>query len=180
MDGTMAEIRMFAPNFAPRSWAICRGQLLPIAQNQALFSLLGSVYGGNGTTTFALPDLQGRVPVGTGQSAGLSNYSLGQKSGIETTTLTAGNLPAHTHPVTGTIKVATTNQPANEPSPNGKYFANDGSPKFNLTNTGNSMKPANLNMAVAIAGNGQNLENRMPYLGFNYIICLQGVYPTRD
>jgi microcystin-dependent protein len=180
MEGTIAEIRMFTADFAPKNWAFCRGQLLPIAQNQPLYSLLGTTYGGNGTVNFALPDLQGRVPVGAGQGAGLSNYSPGQKAGTESTLLTPDNLPAHNHPVTGTIKVATTNLPANEPLANGKYFANDGSPKFNLTNTGNAMKPANLNMAISSVGNSQALENRMPYIGINYIICLQGIYPSRD
>src|SRR6478672_10112699 len=93
----LAEIIMFAGNFAPRGWAFCQGQILSIAQNTALFSLLGTTYGGNGQTTFALPDLRGRVPVGTGQGPGLSNYDLGQVSGSESVTLTVSQMPAHNH-----------------------------------------------------------------------------------
>src|ERR1044071_219623 len=97
----VGEIRMVGFNFAPRGWAFCNGQQLPIAQNSALFSLIGATYGGNGTTTFALPDLRGRVPVGIGQGPGLTNVTLGQKFGGETNTLTVANLPAHSHSITG-------------------------------------------------------------------------------
>src|SRR5215212_259973 len=97
MEGTIAEIRLFAGNFAPRNWAFCAGQILPIAQNTALFSLLGTTYGGNGQTTFALPDLRGRVAVGAGQGPGLSNISLGQVAGETTHTLISQEIPAHNH-----------------------------------------------------------------------------------
>src|SRR5688572_18111229 len=98
MDEFIAIIKMFGGNFAPRGWALCNGQILSIAQNTALFSLLGTTFGGNGQTTFALPDLRGRVPIHPGQGPGLSNYSLGQQAGTETVTLTINNMPAHGHP----------------------------------------------------------------------------------
>src|SRR4051812_5269128 len=99
MDGFLGEIRLFAPTFAPKYWAYCSGQLLPISQNQALFAILGTTYGGNGTITFALPDLRGKAPVGVGQGLGLASYALGQQTGTATNTLTGGNLPPHNHPV---------------------------------------------------------------------------------
>ncbi|MEN9798594.1 MAG: hypothetical protein RL653_2290, partial [Pseudomonadota bacterium] len=98
MDPFLGEIKLFAGNFAPTGWAFCHGQLLPIAQNSALFSLLGTTYGGNGQTTFALPDLRGRIPVGFGQGPGLTNRNLGDMSGVESVTLQVSNLPQHAHP----------------------------------------------------------------------------------
>src|SRR5690242_20983611 len=109
MEGTIAEIRMFAGNFAPRNWAFCASQILSIAQNTALFSLLGTTYGGNGQTTFALPDFRGRTPVGWGQGPGLSNYDLGQVGGTETSTLTVQTMPAHTHTLTGNLAMGAKN-----------------------------------------------------------------------
>lgn len=180
MNGTIGEIRMFAPDFAPKFWAICTGQLLSISQNTALFSILGTTFGGNGQTTFALPDLRGRLPVGQGQGAGLSNVSLGQVSGSEATPLTAINLPAHTHPVAGTVKMLTTNTAANALTPANNYFANDTSTKYNTAASGGTMKPANTALAVGPAGNGQGVPNLMPYVGINYIICIQGIFPSRN
>src|SRR5437879_11862971 len=101
----LGSIIMFAGNFAPRGWALCNGQILPIAQNTALFSILGTTYGGNGQTTFALPDLRGRVPVGSGQGPGLSNYDLGQQGGSESETLTVNQMPEHTHAITGEVYI---------------------------------------------------------------------------
>src|SRR3954471_16909667 len=99
MDGTIGEIRLFAGNFAPRNWAFCNGQLMPIAQNTALFSILGTTFGGNGQTTFGLPDFRGRVSVGTGQGTGLTNHDLGEQSGTENVTLSTAQMPAHTHTI---------------------------------------------------------------------------------
>jgi microcystin-dependent protein len=180
MDGTIAEIRMLAAPYAPAKWALCNGQLLGINTNQALYSLLGDYYGGDGITTFALPDMRGRVPVATvAGGTGVSNYNLGQKAGAETTALTAGNLPSHSHAVTGSIAMLTTAQNANTPVPSNNYFASDGSSKFNATNSGATMSPANLNLTIGSTNTGSGLNNRMPFLAINYIICVAGIYPQR-
>ena len=178
MEGTIGEIRMFAATFSPRFWAYCNGQLLPIAQNQALFSILGTTYGGNGQTNFALPNMQSRVAVGTGNGPGLSTYQLGQMSGTENNTITAANLPAHTHTIAGVAKMLTTTAPANAPAPGGNYFANDGSTKYKTTGTG-TMKPATVAVALGSSG-GTPVSNIMPYTGISYIICLQGIFPSRN
>ena len=178
MEGTIGEIRMFAATFSPRFWAYCNGQLLPIAQNTALFSILGTTYGGNGTTNFALPNMQSRVAVGTGNGPGLSNYVLGQLSGVESNTITAANIPAHTHAIAGAAKMLTTTVPANAPAPGGNYFANDGSTKYKTTGTG-TMKPATVAVALGSSG-GAPVSNIMPYTGISYIICLSGIFPTRN
>jgi microcystin-dependent protein len=159
-------IIIFGGNFPPRGWAPCDGRLLPINQNTALFSLLGTTYGGNGTTTFALPDLRGRVPLGYSQGPGLSNYSLGEASGVENVTLNAAEMPAHTHAQPATASDETTNRPnAAVPARGGVYAsASDGS---NLA-------------ATTSAGNNQPHENRQPYLAVNYIIALQGIFPSRN
>jgi microcystin-dependent protein len=179
MEGTIAEIRMFAGNFAPRNWAYCNGQILPIAQNQALFSLLGTTYGGNGQTTFALPNMQSRVAVGTGNGPGLSIYQLGQQTGTETNTITAGNIPSHTHAIGGAAKMLTTTAAANANTPGGNYFANDGSPRYKASGGGGTMKPATVALALGPSG-GTPVPNIMPYLGISYIICLFGIFPSRN
>ena len=180
MDGFLGEIRVFAPNFAPKNWAYCAGQLLAINQNQALFSILGTTYGGNGVTTFALPDLRGKAPVGVGQGLGLSNYTLGQQTGTTANTLTGSNLPPHSHTVTGTISMRTTTILADSETPGGNYFANDTSTKFDTQNDGTTMKPATVNLTAGNPGSGLPVNNMMPYLAINYIICLLGVFPSRS
>ncbi len=179
MEGTIAEIRMFAANFNPRFWAYCNGQIMSIAQNTALFSLLGTTYGGNGTTNFALPNMQSRVAVGTGTGPGLSNYSLGQLSGTESNTIIAANLPLHTHAIAGAAKMLTTTAPANAPAPGGNYFANDASPKYKTIGGGGTMKPATVALGLGSSG-GTPVNNIMPYTGISYIICLQGIFPSRN
>lgn len=178
MEGTIAEIRMFAATFNPRNWAYCNGQILPINTNQALFSLLGTTYGGNGQTTFALPNMQSRVAVGTGQGPGLTDYQLGQVTGTENNTLTAANLPAHTHAITGAAKMLTTTAPANALAPGGNYFANDGSLKYKTSGSG-TMKPATVALALGPSG-GTPVNNLMPYTGISYIICMFGIFPSRN
>jgi len=167
-DPFIAQITLFAGNFAPRGWAFCAGQILPIAQNTALFSLLGTTYGGNGQTTFALPDLRGRVPVGTGQGPGLSNVDLGETGGSESVTLTQSQMPAHSHLAGVTQAAQAASRPANKvPSAGGAYAdASDGS-TFNPAHIQNS-------------GGGQPIPIRPPYLGLNYIIALQGIFPSRN
>ena len=171
MDPYLGEIRIFAGNFAPRGWALCNGQILSIAQNTALFSLLGTMYGGNGQTTFALPDLRGRVPLHFGQGPGLTPRTEGEVSGSATVTLTTGEMPSHNHGANG-------NQaPGNSPSPAGRYWAMSSrrdTPYASSTNV--PMQP----QALDITGNGQPHDNMQPYLTLNFIIALQGIYPPRS
>jgi microcystin-dependent protein len=180
MEGTIGEIRMFAGNFAPRSWAFCSNQILPIAQNTALFSILGTTYGGNGQTTFALPDFRGRVAVGTGQGPGLSNIQLGQLAGTPSVTLTTGNMPAHTHPLTGTVNPQGNQGAAglnNDPS--NRRFAGTNIFTGAATDLA-TMAAAASTLAIGNTGGSQPFSIMPPYLGMNYIICLFGIFPSRD
>jgi microcystin-dependent protein len=167
----VAEIRLFPYNFAPRNWAFCQGQLLPIAQNTALFSLLGTTYGGNGQTTFALPNLQSRVAVHVGQGPGLSSYDLGQQGGTETVTLTTNELAPHSH----TPNCLNAN--GNKPGAKNNIWATDlgGHAQYGTTKAG-TMAPN----AIGPSGNGQPHNNIQPYLALNYCIALQGVFPARN
>ena len=166
MDPFLGEIRLVPFTFAPKGWAFCAGQLLPINQNQALFALLGTTYGGDGRTTFALPDLRGRVPVGAGQAGG-SEYPLGSSGGHETVKLTVGQLPSHSHAVRANRGQATTKNPAASlPASGGAYAATQNA-------TMNSVM-------LGKSGGGQAHENRQPYLSLNYIIALQGIFPARS
>lgn len=174
MDPFLAEITLFAGNFAPRGWAFCSGQLLPISQNSALFSLLGTTYGGDGRTTFALPDLRGRVAIQEGNGPGLSSYNLGQRGGKETEQLTLANLPSHHHGVQ--IPVA---EEGDEASPVGNYLAGDPNGATNYKaapDSGEFLASSN----SANTGGSQSFDIRQPYLGLNYIIAMQGVFPSRN
>ena len=180
MEGTIGEIRMFAGNFAPRTWAFCSNQLMPIAQNTALFSILGTTYGGNGQTTFALPDFRGRVAVGTGQGPGLAYITLGQLSGSTSVTLTTGNMPAHTHPLTGTVSpqgnqgaTGLSNDPSNRRLAGTNIFTGAATDLA-------TMAPAVSTLAIGVTGGSQPFSIMPPYLGMNYIICLFGIFPSRD
>ena len=169
-DPFVGEIRMFAGNFAPRNWAFCDGQLLAISQNDALFSLLGTTYGGDGRTTFGLPDLQGRVPVHAGSGPGLSNRPLGSKSGSESVTLGSTQLPSHTHALQGSGDAATT------PDPSGNVFARSSGDAY-----GSDFSASNMNAAaVGGSGGGQAHTNLMPSLVVNVIVALFGIYPSRS
>jgi microcystin-dependent protein len=162
------EIVLFAGNFAPRGWAFCDGQLLSIAQNTALFSLLGTTYGGNGQTTFALPDLRGRTPIGPRQGPGLSNRDLGQQVGEENVTLTVNQLPAHNHPLRGSDGAVNSTKPTSAvPAKGGSY---------STANPNVTMHP----QAAGISGGSQPHDNMQPSLGLNYIICIEGIYPSRN
>jgi microcystin-dependent protein len=178
MEGYIAEIRMFAGNFAPRSWAFCQGQILSIAQNTALFSLLGTTYGGNGQTTFALPDLRGRTAVGTGQGPGLSNIDLGQVAGAPSVTLTIVNMPAHTHTLAGTLAMGAQSGAGNSISPTNNYPA-AGTNLYSATQDA-QMAPLNGTLTASNAGGSQPFSIMSPYLGMNYIICLEGIFPSRN
>jgi microcystin-dependent protein len=163
MEPFLGEIRLVPSTFALRGWALCAGQLLPINQNQALFSLLGTTYGGNGRTTFALPDLRGRVPLGAGEAATGSRYALGSTGGHEMVRLTASQVPAHAHAVRASSGAATTAEPSDAfPAHGGAYAA---------------MRDAKMSAAMlARSGGGRAHENRQPYVALNYIIALQGIY----
>ena len=171
----IGQVMMFAGNFAPRGWAFCQGQILSIAQNTALFSILGTTYGGNGQTTFALPDLRGRVPIHSGQGPGLSSYALGQQAGAETVTLIQNQIPAHTHAVNAS---STAPSPAlASPTGNVLAAAARGSPPIYSSVAPNTTMHANM---VAPAGGSQPHTNIQPYLCINFIIALEGIYPSRN
>ena len=178
MDGVLAYVTLFAGNFAPRNWAFCQGQLLSIAQNTALFSLLGTTYGGNGQTTFALPDLRGRMVIGVGQGPGLANYTEGQQDGEETHTLVPTEMPAHAHTVQMTITPKAAGAP-NSASPANAVYATGNDALYNFSTDASLHEyPATLNTGVA--GSGQPFSLRTPYLGMNHIICMQGIFPSRN
>ncbi|RXR21287.1 phage tail protein [Flavobacterium amnicola] len=173
-DGYIGEIRMVGFTFEPRGWAFCDGRILSIASNTALFSILGTTYGGNGTTTFALPDLRGRAPihVGASQGPGLSPVSLGQMSGQEIVTLTPQNVPSHTHAINATTADGTSGNPESNIPANTKLLDKE----YSDAAANTTMSPA----MVQPAGNNTPFNNMQPYLGMNYVICLQGIYPPRN
>lgn len=179
MEGTIGEIRMFAGTFAPRTWAFCQNQILSISQNTALFSILGTTYGGNGQTTFALPDFRGRVAVGTGTGPGLSNIQLGQLSGTPTVTLTTNNMPAHNHAVAGTLSMQAAGDGVLGTDPTNRRMG-PGSFYSGSTNDLINMAPLSGNLTVGVSGGSQPFSIMPPYLGMNYIICLFGIFPSRD
>jgi len=165
----LAEVRMVGFNFAPRGWAFCDGQILPINQNQSLYSLLGTTYGGDGRTTFALPDLRGRTPIHVGNSNGGANHLLGQKSGEESVTLSANEMPQHDH------VAQASDDNADSGDPTGRVLARSTSPTYH--------PPANLTalspLAVSSSGN-QAHDNMMPYLAVNFCIAILGLFPSRN
>ncbi len=171
----IGEVRLFGGNFAPRGYAFCNGQLLSIAQNTALFSILGTTYGGDGRTTFGLPDLRGRTPIGPGRGPGLTRRILGQKLGQETVTLTTATLASHNHPMIATTGFATSmmpgnNLPAMPPGLLGTRIYANGPPNTTMN-------------AAAIddpTGGNQPHNNMQSFLGLNYIIAIQGVFPSRN
>lgn len=179
MDPFLGEIRMVGFNFAPTGWALCAGQILSISQNTALFSLLGTFYGGNGTSTFALPDLRSRVAINQGQGVGLSPYTIGEVGGVEGVLLTISQIPNHNH----LMAVNNTNANANDPT--GAILAK--------TNNGDSRSPVQYptysnqaatgtlaNNAISAVGGSTPHTNIQPFLVVNFIIALQGVFPSRS
>jgi microcystin-dependent protein len=170
-DPFVAEIRIFGFNFAPRGWAFCNGQLLPLSQNTALFSLLGTTYGGNGKTNFALPDLQGSTPMFWGQGPGLSLYDIGQTGGSASVTLLTSEMPAHNH---GEVVRPTAAIPPLD-TPVGNAGGRSNSRPYNTTGPNGAMGAT----AVGQQGGSQPHNNLMPYLTFNFCIALQGVFPPR-
>ena len=181
MEGTIAEIRMFAGNFAPRTWLFCAGQTMSIAQNTAFFSLVGTTYGGNGQTTFGVPDLRGRVPVGTGTGPGLPNITLGEMAGTPTTTLLTTNMPAHNHAITGTVNVQVNNDTAGlSDDATNKRLAATGAIFTASAGDLVNMAACASNLTVGVNGGSQPFSIMPPYLGMNYIICQFGIFPSRN
>jgi microcystin-dependent protein len=200
MEGTIAEIRGFAGNFAPRSWAYCDGRILAISEYTALFSLIGTYYGGDGRSTVGLPDLRGRVPIGAGSSPGTSTYPLGYKGGLEQESLTAAQLPAHTHTATPSLTVTGTaagdvsqpcyNETGDPATPGGNVPAKITSGYMEAGEADATLAPAQASLAVTgnvtgniivgSTGSGQPFYNVQPYQAINWIICLDGVFPQRN
>lgn len=202
MEGTIGEIRTFAGNFAPQNWALCQGQTLPIAQYTPLFSIIGTTYGGDGVSNFQLPNTQSRIVIGPGQGPGLPNYNLGQTLGEENHTLTIAEMPQHTHafttqnsttPLSATVSLMGINANGDKPNPAANLLAQDPEGKT-IYAPGNSTAAAmnagsaafnsiGLNApTVTVNVTGQSLphNNIQPVLGMNYIICLEGIFPSRN
>jgi microcystin-dependent protein len=177
-DQFVAEIRIFPFNFPPTGWAFCDGQLMPISQNTALFSLLGTTYGGDGKSTFALPDMQGNAPMQPGQGQGLSLRDLGEMSGVDTITLLVSEIPAHTHQLKGCDADATTDSPAGQLAAKGLW---DAGTSGGIIGAYSALAPnAQMNFqALAPAGGGLPHNNMQPYLTLNFCIALQGIFPQR-
>lgn len=170
----VAEIRIFAGNFAPTGWALCNGQLMPISQNTALFSLLGTTYGGDGKSTFALPNLQGSAPLQQGQGPGLSLRDLGEVGGEQNVTLLQTEMPAHSHTIQAAAGTGLADPTSNVWASGAKGFGSIYSPSAPATNV--QMSP----LALSISGGNLPHNNMMPYLGLTFIIALQGVFPPRS
>lgn len=172
MDPFVAEIRIFPFNFAPKGWAFCDGQLLPLSQNTALFSLLGTTYGGNGKSNFALPDMQGNVPMHPGQGPGLSLHDLGETGGSQSVTLLESEIPAHVHALRGDRNVS------ESPDPTANTLGRGSSINAYQNNVSQNLVPMAAE-ALAPSGGDQPHNNMQPYLTFNFCIALQGVFPPR-
>jgi microcystin-dependent protein len=176
MDPFLGEIRAFGFDFAPVGWALCNGQLLAISQNTALFAIIGTYYGGNGTSNFALPDLRGRVAVGQGQAPGLNPYFLGEEEGFEAVTLTASELPAHSHPYH--VFVGRGANPENAPTANGAITASSAF-AYETGGVNPPLVPMDPASIAPAAGRGLAHNNLMPYLAVSFCMCLSGVFPPR-
>ena len=165
----VGEIRMFAGNFAPRGWAFCDGQLLAVSQNDALFSLLGTLYGGDGRETFGLPDLRGRIPIHAGHGPGLSEHRIGQKGGTEKVNVTVNQLPSHTHPMQGS------EAGANQREPIGAAPSQSAGPVYSRRSTDTPMHVQD----ISTVGGSRSHTNIQPFLCIHFIIALVGIYPSR-
>ena len=183
MEGTIGEVRMFAGNFAPRSWAFCQGQILAISSNSALFSIIGTIYGGDGRTTMALPDLRGRAAIGQGIGPGLSDRRLGALGGAEYHALTISEMPNHNHP--NAIQASSSNAAQSQPTSGSSIAAPGSGEGRNFQPTlgyANATPDTNLNVGTSTGVNGGSVShnNMSPFLAINYIICLQGIFPSRS
>lgn len=180
MEGTMAVVTPWAGNFAPANWMFCQGQSISIAENSALYALIGTTYGGDGVQTFNLPDLQSRVAVGAGQGPGLNNYPLGQKSGTESNTLTTQQMAAHTHPFVLTSQMPVNADGGSTNNPQGAYPGpGSGNIYSGSSAAGQQYGALNVNAQILPTGGGQPVNNIQPVLCVNYIICVEGIFPSR-
>lgn len=178
----IGEIRIFAGTFAPINWAFCDGSIIPVSKNSALFAVIGKTYGGDGTTTFALPDLRGRIPIHAGSLMG-NNYVAGQILGSEQETILPNQLPAHTHNITGDVYQPVLGEnPGQQSSPDNNYMAiTKGQQVYSTAKLGsNRMGPLKVSMQLQNTGGGQPIDNVQPYLPLNFIICLYGEFPQRQ
>jgi microcystin-dependent protein len=171
----LGEVRPWALGFAPRGWALCQGQILPISQYTALFSLIGTYYGGNGQSTFALPNLQGRVPMKFGTDRTGNNYVIGEQAGEESVTISISTLPSHNHTFSGTTSLADVKRPVTGSA----YAQSTAGDNFYAAADGNAI-PINANTVQAYSGGGQAHVNLQPYLAINWCIAIQGIYPSRN
>jgi len=178
-DPFVAEIRIFPFNFPPKGWAFCDGQVMPISQNTALFSLLGTTYGGDGKSTFALPDLQGTAPLQQGQGPGLTDWVLGELQGSDTVTLLQSEIPAHSHAVNAQTQNASASAPAGAFLAAGHYGGAQGG-AVNYYFTSNTPQTLLAFSAIGPTGGNQPHNNMMPYLTLNFCIALQGIFPPRS
>jgi microcystin-dependent protein len=172
MEPILGQLMLVGFNFAPRGWAFCEGQLLSIAQHTALFALLGTTYGGDGRTTFALPDLRGRVPIGVGSGPGLSSRNWGQKAGTENVTLTEQQIPSHSHTLNASSVAG------NQMSPTGNVLGNTGN--FDNEYYAGGPNTAMHTDSIGATGGGQSHNNMQPFLAMHYCIALQGIFPSRS
>lgn len=178
----IGEVKLLAFNFAPKGYATCQGQILSIAQNTALFSLLGTTYGGNGTTTFGLPDLQGRMPIGQGTGPGLPSHSMGEVSGSPTVTLMTSNMPAHNHTGIGlTVNIPVSTGGADATSPEGAFLADTGAEIYSSVSTsGKNYGSSQISGITGITGSNSPFSVMNPYLVMNYSIAIYGIFPSRN
>jgi len=179
MESYIGTICIFGFNFAPKNWAFCNGQLIAIQSNTALFSLLGTTYGGNGTTTFGLPNLQGRVANSQGQGAGLSDYVMGELSGTDSVTILSSNMPAHNHTVSLSLNANATASSGNNPSGTFPGLAGGTTKLYNTAATGGVFM-TNPTVTIGASGGNQPIAISNPTLIMNYCICLYGIYPARN
>lgn len=181
MEPYLGEIKLFAGNFAPSGWAFCNGASLPISENTALFSLIGTYYGGDGQVTFNLPDLRSRIPVSTGQGPGLSLYDLGETAGVESVTLTTNNLPGHNHQLLASTGDGSVSTPTNNFLAAPVDAAGSVQLVQYMPSTATGFVTAILNQkSSSFVGGNQPHDNIMPYTGINYIIAIEGIYPSRQ
>ena len=185
-DGFIGEVKLFAGNFNPRTWMLCQGQILPINSYQALFSIIGTYYGGDGRTTFALPDLRGRMPIGVGQGPGLTNRQIGRNGGYESAALTTANMPAHNHTATLTAsgQMMCDSLSSIDDSPGGNTLSRSEINIYSSNSSTIAMQDSSVlvtgTVTIGNNGGGMTHENMQPFLGMNYIICIQGTFPSRD